>query len=126
MRLMKQFFDVLQQLVNNFDPNEKNHFEQQLNELCERFFGNDISFYLEDDDVDIVDKLEAATNQELVAKASMLADLMYHRIAVAGSGKARANLAAKTLRLLSYVNGESNTYSFERLSRIAEMEQLIS
>jgi hypothetical protein len=125
MRILKQFFDVLQKLINNIDPDNEEGFKVELNELCELYLGNSISFYADNKNEDILSALGDRSHSEMQARATMLAEVLYHNIVITKDEDGKILLARKVLALLSFIEEHSDTYSFERLSRIAEMRQMV-
>lgn len=125
MRILKQFFDMLQKLINNIDTSKDEVFELELSGLCEKFLGNSIEFYSNIEDHDILTALGQGSPRELQARATMLSELLYHRVVSLDNDQGKARLAKKVLTLLNFINEHSNTYSFERLSRISQMETML-
>lgn len=125
MRILKQFFDVLQKLINNIDTDNNEDFKVELNELCEKYLGKSISFYADDKNVDIVSALGDGSPSEMQTRATMLAEVLYHNIGITNEEDGKVLLARKVLALLSFIEKHSNTYSLERLSRIDEMRQMV-
>lgn len=125
MRILKQFFDMLQKLINNIDTSKEETLELELNGLCLKFLGNSIEFYSDIEDHNIIDSLGQGSPSEVQARATMLSELLYHRVIGLDDELERTRLAKNVLTLLNYIDEHSNTYSFERFSRISQMETML-
>ena len=125
MRILRQFFDVLQKLINGYDPEKDECIEVQLNGLCESYVGFDIPF-IENNDIDrILEITEGLSPSDGEAKLAMLSELLYTWVTMPAGKEVNTNLAAKALALLLHVDEVSSTFSFERQQRIAELQELI-
>ena len=125
MRILSQFFDVLQKLVNGYDPEKDESVEVQLNELCERYVGIDIPF-IEDNEIDyILEITKDLSPSDAETKLTMLSELLFTLVTMPENKEVNTNLAVKALALLLHIDEVSRAFSFERQQRIAELQELI-
>lgn len=125
MRILRQFFDVLQKLINGYDPEKDEVIEIQLSGLCENYLGFDFAF-IENNDIDrILEITNGLSTSDAEAKLAMLSELLYTWVTLPAGKEVNRNVATKALTLLLHVEDVSRSFSFERQQRIAELQELI-
>lgn len=125
MRILKQFLDVLQKLINGYNPEQDEYIEVQLNELCENYVGIDIPF-VENNDIDrILDITKGLSPSDAVAKLAILSELLYALVTLLIPNTSSRNVTEKALVLFLHIDKESRTFSFERQQRIAHLRNLL-
>lgn len=125
MRILRQFFDVLQKLINGYNPEQDEYIEVQLNGLCENYVGIDLSF-VENNDLDcILDITKGLSPSDAEVKLTMLSELLYTWVTQPTANTNNRNVAEKALALFLHIDKESRTFSFERQQRIAHLQSLL-
>lgn len=125
MRILKQFLDVLQKLINGYNPEQDECIEVQLNELCEKYVGIGLPF-IESNDVDcILDITKGLSPSDSEAKLTMLSELLYTWVTLPSASVTSKHVAEKALALFLHIDKESRTFSYERQQRIAHLQSIL-
>jgi hypothetical protein len=125
MRILKQFFDVLNKLINNIDPEKEGDIQVQLKGLFLDYLGNDYAFFCKEPIEKIMETISTGTQTDALAKATMLSELFYNSAILSEEEDLKNMLFIKSLFLLKFIDSNSNTFSFERQRRIAELNELV-
>ncbi len=125
MRILQQFFNVLEKLINNFEPEKVEDIKVQLSGMYFDYLGKDISFFQNSEMDTIMKALNGGTDKEVFARVSMLSELLYYSAILSESDAVKMDLLSKVLSLLRYIDEFSGSFSFERQRRIDELEDLL-
>ncbi len=125
MRILQQFFNVLEKLINNFEPEKVEDIKVQLSGMYFDYLGKDISFFQNSEMDTIMKALNGGTDKEVFARFSMLSELLYYSAILSESDAVKMDLLSKVLSLLRYIDEFSGSFSFERQRRIDELEDLL-
>lgn len=120
MRMLREFLEALALLIN-----KKSSFsEDKFSELYSTYFKRDRRFYEENDlEVIATDMGMQADEQTVAVKLEMLAELFYYDSQTITDSTRRSNLDSKALAIFQEIDRTSNTYSADRIRKIADLEQ---
>lgn len=137
MRLMQQFFETLEKLLEERKRKPESEIRMRINGLYEAYFHRPQKFFQESSGEDIVKYLlqefymlpdgaeEADIRQaqnDLLYRMEMLADLLYHDIEISADEQSVVKgMCENTLYILEHIDARSSTFSFERRKRIDEL-----
>jgi len=125
MRLIKQLFDALNELILQRKEGGVEEIQIQLNGFYEKYLGRDSSFFYSSSVQSIIDVLVDGRDIQKggLVRVEMLAELLYRDAGLKQDAKLRQNLSAKVLSLLEYLQANSNTFSVDRAAKIAELRE---
>ena len=121
MRLMHDFFDSLARLLTHVEADRFDHANQYLKELYEQYFKQNRAFFHESEIEELQQSLQSGDLQADVLKSEMLAELLLADARLPHSTDIQAQLLSKALALFQFAETNSETYSANRLSRIATL-----
>ena len=115
MRLLQQFFEALEKLVEERDKKDGPELQLQLQSIYRAYFNHPSTFYYDQDAEYILNEMgQNYGGEELLTRIDMLSELLYQDA-----------LLRKSLFLLNYLDTHSDTFSFERRGKIGEIEKKI-
>lgn len=120
MRMLREFLEALALLIN-----KKSSFsEDKFSELYSTYFKRDRRFYEENDLEAIATDMGMQTDEQTVAvKLEMLAELFYYDSQTITDSARRSNLDSKALAIFQEIDRTSDTYSADRIRKIADLEE---
>jgi hypothetical protein len=121
MRMMHDFFDALARLLTHIEADQFDTSHQYLKELYEQYFKQHRTFFLESGIEELQQSLNSGELQTDVLKSEMLAELLLVDARLPQSTAIRSQLLLKALALFQFAETNSDTYSSNRLSRIASL-----
>ncbi|HOO83719.1 MAG TPA: hypothetical protein PLS94_04085 [Prolixibacteraceae bacterium] len=122
LRLLKQFFDGLNELLFNIKTDDIEQAQFNIEALYEKYFQHKRNFFI-DNELPIINQVVINNDtQSSAIKSEMLAELLLIDGNMKRSTKQRKNLLAKALFLFEYAEQNSNTYSEERLNKITSLK----
>lgn len=123
LRLLNQFFDSLNKLLNNKNSNTIEEIDKRIKSLYMEYFKKDYLFY-HNNSIDIIMEtiIDSNNTQNTIARCEMLAELFYNEAELTANENQKNNLFNKALILLKYVNINSKTFSEDRLMKIKTIE----
>lgn len=125
MRLVRMFFDALEKLFEKAET-EPLRVEQELKSMYAAYFGKSESYFYKGDVDDILAFLKSAyPPKELLYRVEMLAELLFRDAIIKTSACEKTDLLGKSVWLFEYLDRYSDTFSFERRRKIAEIRDLI-
>ena len=105
MRLLQQFFEALEKLVEERDKKDGPELQLQLQSIYRAYFNHPSTFYYDQDAEYILNEMgQNYGGEELLPRIDMLSELLF---------------------LLNYLDTHSDTFSFERRGKIGEIEKKI-
>lgn len=127
MRLIRQFFEALEKLKEEKTTKPAATLQIEVQSMYRAYFHQSESFFYEQDAEYILQYLQAEySEQEFLHRIEMLSDLLNYDASIQQSPEAKKTLYQKALLLLTYLDTHSNTFSFERRRKIAEIKGLIN
>lgn len=125
MRLLQQFVEALEKLVEERGKKDGPELQLQLQSIYRAYFNHPHTFYYDQDAEYILNDLgQNYGGEELLTRIDMLSELL-HQDALLKESEEQAYLLRKSLFLLKYLDGHSDTFSFERRGKISEIEKKI-
>ena len=125
MRLLQQFFETLEKLVEERDKKNGPELQLQLQSIYRAYFNHPPTFYYDQDAEYILNEMrQNYGGEELLTRINMLSELL-HQDALLKEPEEQKHLLRKSLFLLKYLDEHSNTFSFERKGKIEEIEKKI-
>ncbi|GFI01042.1 hypothetical protein [uncultured Phocaeicola sp.] len=125
MRLLQQFFETLEKLVEERDKKNGPELQLQLQSIYRAYFNHPPTFYYDQDAEYILNEMrQNYGGEELLTRINMLSELL-HQDALLKEPEEQKYLLRKSLFLLKYLDEHSNTFSFERKGKIEEIEKKI-
>ena len=125
MRLLQQFFEALEKLVEERDKKNGPELQLQLQSIYRAYFNHPPTFYYNQDAEYILNEMgQNYGGEELLTRINMLSELL-HQDALLKEPEEQKYLLRKSLFLLKYLDEHSNTFSFERKGKIEEIEKKI-
>ena len=125
MRLLQQFFETLEKLVEERDKKNGPELQLQLQSIYRAYFNHPPTFYYDQDAEYILNEMgQNYGGEELLTRIDMLSELL-HQDALLKEPEEQKHLLRKSLFLLKYLDEHSNTFSFERKGKIEEIEKKI-
>ncbi len=125
MRLLQQFFEALEKLVEERDKKNGPELQLQLQSIYRAYFNHPPTFYYNQDAEYILNEMgQNYGGEELLTRIDMLSELL-HQDALLKEPEEQKHLLRKSLFLLKYLDEHSNTFSFERKGKIEEIEKKI-
>jgi Hemolysins and related proteins containing CBS domains len=125
MRLLQQFFEALEKLVEERDKKDGPELQLQLQSIYRAYFNHPSTFYYDQDAEYILNEMgQNYGGEELLTRIDMLSELLYQD-ALLKESEEQKYLLRKSLFLLNYLDTHSDTFSFERRGKIGEIEKKI-
>lgn len=126
-RLIRQFFEEIEKLKDRKKKHAGASFQTEIASMYDAYFAHSASFFYEQDAEFILQTLVSDfPSGQIVQRLEMLADLLYFDSSVSTHPEAlKFELWRKSLFLYDYVDTHSDTFSFERRSRIAVLKEKI-
>lgn len=125
MRLLQQFVEALEKLVEERGKKDGPELQLQLQSIYRAYFNHPHTFYYDHDAEYILNDLgQNYGGEELLTRIDMLSELL-HQDALLKESEEQAYLLRKSLFLLKYLDEHSDTFSFERRGKISEIEKKI-
>lgn len=125
MRLLQQFVEALEKLVEERGKKDGPELQLQLQSIYRAYFNHPHTFYYDQDAEYILNDLgQNYGGEELLTRIDMLSELL-HQDALLKESEEQAYLLRKSLFLLKYLDEHSDTFSFERRGKISEIEKKI-
>ncbi|MCD7927108.1 hypothetical protein LUI85_21445 [Bacteroides sp.] len=125
MRLVREFVEALEKLVEERDKKEESELQLQLQSIYRAYFNHPHTFYYEQDAEYILNDLrQNYEGEEFLTRIDMLSQLIYQD-ALLKEREEQVYLLRKSLYLLNYLDSHSDTFSFERRGKISEIEKKI-
>lgn len=125
MRLLQQFFEALEKLVEERDKKNGPELQLQLQSIYRAYFNHPPTFYYDQDAEYILNEMgQNYGGEELFTRIDMLSELL-HQDALLKEPEEQKHLLRKSLFLLKYLDEHSDTFSFERRGKIGEIEKKI-
>lgn len=125
MRLVRMFFDALEKLFEKTEV-EPLMVEQELKSMYVAYFGKSETYFYETDADNILAFLKSAyPPKELLYRVEMLAELLFRDAIIKTLAYEKTILLGKSVFLLEYLDRYSDTFSFERRRKIAEIRNLM-
>ena len=116
-RLIRQFFEAIEKLKEK--KAEKDH------SMYRAYFLQPVSFFYEQDTEFILHYLYTTFQpEEVLQRVEMLSELFLYDASVESNPQTRKMLQKKGFLLLKHLDTHSNTFSFDRRRKMAELEQL--
>lgn len=125
MRLLQDFVEALEKLVEERDKHDGLELQLQLQSIYRAYFNHPHTFYYNQDAEYILNDLgQNYGGEELLTRIEMLSELLYQD-ALLKEPEEQKYLLRKSLYLLIYLDEHSDTFSFERRGKISEIEKKI-
>lgn len=125
MRLLQDFVEALEKLVEERDKHDGPELQLQLQSIYRAYFNHPHTFYYNQDAEYILNDLgQNYGGEELLTRIEMLSELLYQD-ALLKEPEEQKYLLRKSLYLLIYLDEHSDTFSFERRGKISEIEKKI-
>lgn len=125
MRLLQDFVEALEKLVEERDKHDGPELQLQLQSIYRAYFNHPHTFYYNQDAEYILNDLgQNYGGEELLTRIEMLSELLYQD-ALPKEPEEQNYLLRKSLYLLIYLDEHSDTFSFERRGKISEIEKKI-
>lgn len=125
MRLLQDFVEVLEKLVEERGKHDGPELQLQLQSIYRAYFNHPHTFYYNQDAEYILNDLgQNYGGEELLTRIEMLSELLYQD-ALLKEPEEQKYLLRKSLYLLIYLDEHSDTFSFERRGKISEIEKKI-
>ena len=126
MRLLRQLFDALNEIVHNRKEESAEVVLHQVNELYGQYFGREPQFFYDSTTESIIHLLEGSNSHtDALVKIEMLAELVYTDAILRPESPLRRDLLVKALGLFEHVEKNSSTFSLSRRDKIQNaMNQL--
>lgn len=125
MRLLQDFVEALEKLVEERDKHDGPELQLQLQSIYRAYFNHPHIFYYNQDAEYILNDLgQNYGGEELLTRIEMLSELLYQD-ALLKEPEEQKYLLRKSLYLLIYLDEHSDTFSFERRGKISEIEKKI-
>lgn len=126
MRLIRQFFEALEKLKEEKETKPVATLRVEVYSMYRAYFRQPESFFYEQDAEYILHYLQAEfPEQEFLHRIEMLSDLLSYDASIQQSAEERKTLYQKVLYLMNYLDTHSDTFSFDRRRKIAEIKGLI-
>jgi hypothetical protein len=123
MRLLKEFFNALNKLINKVETNNLEDAHVYLDELYEQFFKHSKSFFY-NHEIQSICKIVITDDVKTSAlKSEMLAELLLIDGRLNNTNERRNDLLSKSLFLFEFAEKNSQTYSEERLTKIRSIQK---
>ena len=125
MRLLQQFFEALEKLVEERDKKNGPELQLQLQSIYRAYFNHPPTFYYDQDAEYILNEMrQNYGGEELLTRINMLSELL-HQDALLKEPEEQKYLLRKSLFLLKYLDEHSNTFAFVRKGNIGEIESIV-
>lgn len=125
MRLLQDFVEALEKLVEEKGKHDGPELQLQLQSIYRAYFNHPHPFYYNQDAEYILNDLgQNYGGEELLTRIEMLSELLYQD-ALLKEPEEQKYLLRKSLYLLIYLDEHSDTFSFERRGKISEIEKKI-
>ena len=125
MRLLQDFVEALEKLVEERGKHDGPELQLQLQSIYRAYFNHPHTFYYTQDAEYILNDLgQNYGDEELLTRIEMLSELLYQD-ALLKEPEEQKYLLRKSLFLLIYLDAHSDTFSFERRGKISEIEKKI-
>lgn len=125
MRLLQDFVEALEKLVEERGKHDGPELQLQLQSIYRAYFNHPHTFYYNQDAEYILNDLgQNYGGEELLTRIEMLSELLYQD-ALLKEPEEQKYLLRKSLYLLIYLDEHSDTFSFERRGKISEIEKKI-
>lgn len=125
MRLLQDFVEALEKLVEERGKHDCPELQLQLQSIYRAYFNHPHTFYYNQDAEYILNDLgQNYGGEELLTRIEMLSELLYQD-ALLKEPEEQKYLLRKSLYLLIYLDEHSDTFSFERRGKISEIEKKI-
>lgn len=122
MRLLRQFVEALEKLVEEKKNEDTPTLQLKLQSLYRAYFNHPHTFYYEQEADFILNDLgQNYEGEELLTRIDMLSELIYQDALLKPEAEQRY-LLGKSLYLLEYLDTHSDTFSFERRNKICEIK----
>ena len=126
MRLIRQFFEALEKLKEEKATKPVETLRIDIHSMYRAYFRQPESFFYEQGAEYILSYLQTEfPEKEFLHRIEMLSDLLCYDASIQQSPQERKILYQKALFLMNYLDSHSDTFSFERRRKIAEIEELI-
>lgn len=123
MRLLQDFAEALEKLVEERYKKEGPELQLQIQSIYRAYFNHPHTFYYTQDAEYILNDLgQNYGGEELLTRIDMLSELIYQD-ALLKETEEQKYLLRKSLYLLKYLDKHSDTFSFERRGKISEIEK---
>lgn len=117
MRLLSTFFEALAKM----QAMRKENFDEKIEKLYSTFLNKERKFFLESNAHELVNYLDNNKNGVLI-KTEILAELLLQEANNCKTRETRTEFYAKSLHLFEKIENESDTFSFERKEKIANIK----
>lgn len=125
MRLLQDFTEALEKLVEERHKKEGPELQLQIQSIYRAYFNHPHTFYYTQDAEYILNDLgQNYGEEELLTRIDMLSELIYQD-ALLKETEEQIYLLRKPLYLLKYLDKHSDTFSFERRGKISEIEKKV-
>ena len=125
-RLIRQFFEAIEKLKEEKEKEDIPTVQLQVNSMYTAYFLKSASFFYEQDTEFAIQYLASSFSpDELLERVEMLSELFYQDALLKATHEARKDLLKKSLSLLTFLDTHSDTFSFERRAKMANLQALI-
>lgn len=125
-RLIRQFFDALEKLIEKKEYLPQENIQLEFEGMYRTYFLESKEFFCTQDKEYLLMYLcQTFERHELLDRVEILAELLYQDALIQSSDDEQKNLLEKSLYLLEYLDQHSDTFSFERKSKIAGIKKMI-
>jgi len=132
MRMLQQFFEAIEKLIHRKkilqgEYPDYSEIQESYNKMYDQFFHKPASYFYETDKEAILDNLleEKYSERDTLARVQMIAELLYQDGLIKKDILEKCNLLEKALFLLNYIENKSNTFSWEREQKMADIKKLL-
>lgn len=127
MRLIRQFFEALEKLKEEKKQEDQTSIQLQIHSMYRAYFLQTESFFYEQDATFILHHLITSFSEtEYLHRLEMLTNLLCFDASIKKSETEKKELYQKALLLIKHLDTHSNTFSFERRQKIAEIQRLLN
>ena len=120
MRLIREFFKALERLLGRKDPVYQ---QEAIKEMYPQYVG-DYTFYQTASLEEIMKAMEQYPEEQRIHRLEMLAELYYVESGLKSLPISNM-LLEKALAIFKFIDGQSRTYSFDRLQKIDDIVRRI-
>ncbi|WP_177603664.1 hypothetical protein [uncultured Phocaeicola sp.] len=125
-RLIRQFFDALEKLIEKKEYTPLETIQLEFEGMYRTYFHESKEFFrTQDSEYLLMYLCQTFDKQELLDWIEILSELLYQDALIQTVVAEQKSLLAKSLYLLEYLDQHSNTFSFERRGKIAEIKKKI-
>ncbi len=122
LRLVREFTEALEKLLEEKKKKDAPEVQVQLHSLYRAYFNHPHTFYYEQPAEYILNELgQTYEGEDFLQRIDMLAELMYQD-ALLKPTEEQQYLFGKSLYLWKYLDAHSDTFSWERRRKIAELD----